>query len=346
MVYYISIRNLPSISQQALVELIESIFQANFEFDINCEVVEYLVDTTEQVEVSAILKVDDYYACFCLLNILQGFEWANKIARVQLINNPHDRVDLSYYELYYNQYGTLFPPTFPYQQSRSGSLKRKTYTNPDYILVKGDEYDKAKRVNPCRVFIGNVPYSSNWANLKNFILTKSKEIDSTINLKNLRVEIPIQERQTSDSGVYGNNEVYFESNRRKNHFKSRGFAIVITSNKQSATKLIEIMDNIEFEGRILKVRFDKFPDYNNYRIQQLSSATRNHNYENFLSSNCNYSPSHQNNSVLSKLAFERILLQQNLYYNKFIYPYYTEKCYSHVPNNNQTHGDVSYEHEP
>lgn len=344
MVYYISIHNLPSVSQEAVVELIESILQANFEFEINYEVVDFLVDTTEHVEVSAILKVDDYYACFCLLNILQGFEWANKIVSVQLINNSNNGVGLSYYDLYYNQYGTLFTPSFTYQQSRSGSLMRKPYTNPDYFLVKGDEYDKVKRVNPCRVFIGNVPYSSNWASLKNFILTKSKEIDSTINLKNLRVEIPIQETQTSDLGIYSNNEVYLESNRRKNHFKSRGFAIVITSNKQSATKLIEIMDNVEFEGRILKVRFDKYPDYKNYKIQQLSSATRNPNYENFLTGN--YTPNHQNSPVLSKLAIERILLQQKLYYNKVTYPYYTPKYYSSVPNNSQIHRDTGYEHEP
>lgn len=383
MLYYINITNLPpSIKEDNLLELINSIIQTNLEFEINYKLVEFIIEKNEKeeedkeeeeelLEVSAILQFDQYYHCLSLYNILNGYEWLNKIINVEVINNPQDKNVIQHHQPYYDpyypcyQYGYNHPVVAPgapppgrapapypnqvpppfYYQPRKSSDSEETKTNPDYILVKNDEDDELIKVNPCRLFIGNVPYSSNWTSLRNFLLVKSKEMDPTSNLGILRVEIPIQTvnaRSKSDSyalPTYPNFDEKVDMNmqmnmqmnghNRKNMTKSRGFAIVITSDKESAVKLIEMLDNVEFEGRSLTVRFDKFPDYNNYVIQQLNTSFGNriHNNNNIINNNQTQNNLPRNNALLSNLAFERNLLQQKLYYNNLVYPYYNPMYY-------------------
>ncbi|KAG2736719.1 hypothetical protein G9P44_000809 [Scheffersomyces stipitis] len=241
-----------------------------------------------------------------------------------------------------------------------------------FIFIKDEDEGEMIRVNPCRLFIGNVPYSSNWASLKKFLISKARELEPSFTLSILRVEIPMQSITStnnmggSDDGYQGFiqpprtpsfDELYFSASQggsttdaqQMNHLfaqpvfsKSRGFAIVTTGNKESSDKLIELFDNMEFEGRSLTVRYDKFPDYNNYVIQQLysgnSSASSSYGNPNpsITASNSssmlpgyNYNPnkygSRKNSfhgsqssgggsSVISNLAFERNSFQQKFYY--------------------------------
>ncbi|KAK9470048.1 uncharacterized protein V1510DRAFT_303230 [Dipodascopsis tothii] len=79
-----------------------------------------------------------------------------------------------------------------------------------------------------KIFVGNVPYKTQWRDLKEFIRPAG-----LIN----RIEI------------ISNNEG-----------QSKGFAIVIFAAEEDALKAIELYNGAEFEGRVLTVRFDRYPD--------------------------------------------------------------------------------------
>lgn len=205
-------------------------------------------------------------------------------------------------------------------------VAEETSFNPDSqesITIKNDE-GQAIKVNPCRLFIGNIPFSSTWPNLKNFLVTKSNELEPDNTIEILRVEIPMHSNNSLNNLNKLNNYQFLSSFVKEDQLSllsrlsqqssqnstsqasspqtgrsglSRGFAIVTTGNKQSSDKLIKYFDGIEFEGRMLTVRYDKFPDFNNYILQQL--------YPN---------PLHKDSKTLSNLAFERNSFQQKFYY--------------------------------
>lgn len=206
-------------------------------------------------------------------------------------------------------------------------------TTSEFIVVKNDEGQSIK-VNPCRLFIGNIPFSSTWTTLKNFLVLKSEEIEPGNNIQILRVEIPMQlltsqhnsntmpnpglnvnlnklnNYQFLSSFISGNIDNLVggrmeDTNTQQTRGLSRGFAIVTTGNKESLDKLIEYFDNVEFENRSLTVRYDKFPDFNNYILQQLNTDNNRNNFK---------EPS------ISSLAFERNLFQQKIYYGNPGFP--------------------------
>ncbi|CUM64996.1 uncharacterized protein PRCAT00002614001 [Priceomyces carsonii] len=196
----------------------------------------------------------------------------------------------------------------------------------EFMVVEGEEGQPIK-VNPCRLFVGNVPYTSTWTSLKNFLLTRSKELDSNSNIQLLRVEIPMQSPSNTMSNT-GSGKVHSmlnfpmsdKSKMRGGSLlmgeemnKSRGFAIVTTANKASSDKLIKYFDDAEFEGRSLTVRYDKFPDYNNYVLQQLYPYN-NSKFNGIHNAPSNVNSINNKSSVLSNLAFERNLFQQKFYY--------------------------------
>ncbi|CAH6719337.1 hypothetical protein CLIB1444_02S06194 [[Candida] jaroonii] len=178
----------------------------------------------------------------------------------------------------------------------------------DFIVTKNDQGQNIK-VNPCRLFVGNIPFSSTWSNLKKFLIEKCNEFEPNNDIEILRVEIPmnnnlnvkkyqiltsfIRDQTSTPDDLHLNDEEYvIEKN------MSRGFAIVTTGNKTSSEKIIKYFDGVEFEGRELTVRFDKFPDFNNYMLQQLYP--------------------HQKEKTLANLAFERNSFQQKFYYGNYI----------------------------
>lgn len=205
----------------------------------------------------------------------------------------------------------------------------------NYIIVNDDDGNPIK-VNPCRLFIGNIPFSSTWSNLKLFLVSKCEEFEPNNDISILRVEIPMhsnsvnssqifkfnsyqnkdldeinENNETETGGDIGPKEVPEKGQKSDSPSKdpisfpkalSRGFAIVTTGNRESSEKIIKYFDTMEFEGRNLTVRFDKFPEYNNYVLQQL------------------YPQSFKEKNTLTHLAFERNSFQQKFYYgNMFGY---------------------------
>ena len=75
----------------------------------------------------------------------------------------------------------------------------------EYILIRsgdGENPDEVIKVNPKRLFIGNVPYNSTWTSLKNFLITKSLELEPDNNISIHRVEIPTQQILRHDPYFY------------------------------------------------------------------------------------------------------------------------------------------------
>ncbi|KAI5960234.1 hypothetical protein CANMA_004014 [Candida margitis] len=141
-------------------------------------------------------------------------------------------------------------------------------TDEDLIEVpagEGDSPEQLIKVSPTRLFVGNVPYSSNWASLRKFLIEKANEIDPDNGISILRVEIPISQMTLNEGLFYGQGTMH----QPQVLSRSRGFAIVTTKDRASSQKLIELLNDVEFEGRALTIRFDKFPQFNNYTVQQL-----------------------------------------------------------------------------
>lgn len=229
----------------------------------------------------------------------------------------------------------------------------------DFITVKNDEGQTIK-VNPCRLFVGNIPFLSTWPSLKNFLITKAEELEPGNNIEILRVEIPMQllvsqpgsESSGSNSTSSSSSNISLASNvnlKKLNSYQflssfannktsetmlqsrglSRGFAIVTTGNKDSLEKLIKYFDNVDFEGRPLTVRYDKFPDFNNYILQQLNPSSGNNKMM-------------SKRSMMTNLAFERNMFQHRFYYGNHTqmphmsngmvpYPYYYTNSMYPVP---------------
>ncbi|KAK6465746.1 hypothetical protein DFJ63DRAFT_333162 [Scheffersomyces coipomensis] len=202
----------------------------------------------------------------------------------------------------------------------------------EFMIIRNEENTEYIKVNPRRLFVGNVPYTSTWASLRKFFITKSKELDPESNIFILRVEIPMQSIHNSS-----NEDSNYDVISQGMVTKSRGFAIVTTGNKESANKLIELFDNIEFEGRSLTVRYDKFPEFNNYLIQQLfnhpssyippailpqivipsnvqQGGNYNYNPKSYGNTSRKNSYNNHGSSIISNLAFERNSFQQKYYY--------------------------------
>ena len=154
-------------------------------------------------------------------------------------------------------------------------------TDDEFIFIPsgdGENPEQLIKVNPKRLFIGNVPYNSTWTSLKNFLIAKSLEFEPDNTISILRVEIPTQQILRHDPYF-----LYQQQHRGQMVGgpalvnKSRGFAIVRTGDRESSEKLIEMFNNVEFEGRSLTVRFDKYPDFNNYTVQQMYGGGNNSN---------------------------------------------------------------------
>lgn len=85
-------------------------------------------------------------------------------------------------------------------------------------------------VDKTRLFIGNLPFETDWKTLKDF-LRRAGDI--------IRVEIP---RDYNKLGSY----------------VSKGFGVAIFSNEIDAKRAIEMFNGVIFQGRPLTVRYDKF----------------------------------------------------------------------------------------
>ncbi|KAG5422187.1 hypothetical protein I9W82_001282 [Candida metapsilosis] len=220
------------------------------------------------------------------------------------------------------------------------------HISDDFIEIpegEGDNPDRLIKVSPTRLFVGNVPYTSTWASLRRFLIERANEIDPDNNISILRVEIPVSHMSLNEGFFYGQGGI----GQPQIVSRSRGFAIVTTKSRASSEKLIKLLNNVEFEGRALTIRYDKFPQFDNYIVQQLhrppaysrnvntfggpfynsSSYGQAQGYNQqmppvpFVPQQALYNAQQKFNSthptsssLLSNLAFERNSLQQKIYY--------------------------------
>lgn len=225
-----------------------------------------------------------------------------------------------------NSVNGSYKPTPPFLLNMV-KLPETADTTPDsedlgLITIEDDE-GNIIRANPKRLFVGNIPFNSTWPALKNFLILKAEEIEPGNDIDILRVEIPMQQPRDTGNDISKLNLYQFltllsqqlqdksasptPELPRANSVPgtgptrglSRGFAIVTTANKKSLDKIIEYFDNVDFEGRTLTVRYDRFPDFNNYVLQQLYPSNKNGGGK---------------PAILSNLAFERNSFQQKFYY--------------------------------
>lgn len=106
-----------------------------------------------------------------------------------------------------------------------------------------------ENINYKRLFVGNIPFNTTWLALKDFIISKLKTDNESVNIR--RVEIPVHPSKGGAS-------------------QSRGFALVTTADKELLKKIIEHLNNVVFEGRTLRIHYDKFPRHHQYMMQLLS----------------------------------------------------------------------------
>lgn len=397
--YLIKIENLPnSIEKLEFLKLIESIIETNFEEKIEFEILKF---TSYQI----IIEFFNYNYIVKMIEILNGYEWLGKFLEVRLlndfrknsINSPNDSVISSESSLtsllslnpFYNPYFPNFPYQYNYDDystntslnygsrkssdSNSKSLPpflmnlvgNQQKSDENFIIVEDDEKNPIK-VNPCRLFIGNIPFNSTWTSLRNFLINKLKIFEPNNNIEILRVEIPMQPSSNlSLNSLNRLNNYQFLSNYSNakdannslppkpnddsisTRGLSRGFAIVTTANQSSLEKIIKYFNDIEFEGRSLTVRFDKFPEFNNYILQQLNPINKHHSSApppppvpppppSFSRHSSNSSQENSNHpssksSIISNLAFERNLIQNKIYSSNSSYENTSSPSNSFVP---------------
>lgn len=156
-----------------------------------------------------------------------------------------------YYGMPYPYY--YDPPAKPLQPFVSNPFRAMPLVPGMPPITIFDDDGQPIQVNPCRVFVGNIPFQSTWPSLKNFLVAAVSSAAPAISVHIRRVEIPMHKPSESDMAPR----------------LSRGFAIVTTGDQASSDILIEHTNNAVFEGRALTVRYDRFPDFNNYVVQQL-----------------------------------------------------------------------------
>ncbi|PVH17469.1 uncharacterized protein CXQ87_000355 [Candidozyma duobushaemuli] len=225
-----------------------------------------------------------------------------------------------------SEYGKDDLTDFPVAESPVGEELEEEGADEEGMIYINDENGQRVRVNPRRLFVGNIPFNSTWPALKNFLVSRSEEIEPNNDIEILKVEIPMQppreQTNTSTMGSYyylatlsqqlqngsGGSGPHgppppHNNERPPQRGLSRGFAIVTTGNRASSEKLIRYFNEVEFENRPMTVRFDRFPNFNGYVLQQLNPSLRSG------------SVGFKNKpGFLTNLAFERNSFQHKYYY--------------------------------
>lgn len=178
------------------------------------------------------------------------------------------------------------------------------------LITITDDEGAEIQVNPCRLFVGNIPFLSTWPSLKNFLVASVFAAEPHASLDIFRVEIPMQTSSSTDEMLLRGS--------------SRGFAIVTTGNQETSELLIKLTNDTVFEGRSLTVRYDRFPDYNNYVVQNLF---RNKH--------------HRTPNMLGNLGYERNTIHHRLYYGSHTSPYSMQP-----PSQSQSHSSSQLSTQP
>lgn len=146
-----------------------------------------------------------------------------------------------------------------------------------------DETGNALLVNLRRVFVGNIPFSTTWPELRDFIISTANEKDPDNGIEIEKVKIPLHRDFSTSSSSAFLPYPYLSTLSSLLHAgepgspvppppphynpfivpsrdgKSRGFAIVTTKNAQSLESLIKLLNGVSLDDRVLTVRYDHFP---------------------------------------------------------------------------------------
>ncbi|KAK9450466.1 uncharacterized protein V1518DRAFT_413920 [Limtongia smithiae] len=175
-------------------------------------------------------------------------------------------------------------PSPPPSSSASSSSAPLHYQHSQMSQQDGESQQV---LDPCKVFFGNIPFTTQWAELKDYIVSAANV---------LRVDI------------VSNHEGH-----------SRGFAIALFATEEDAARAIAAFDGAEFSGRVLTVRLDRYPDSQHrpyagamtgsstsssggsspssrsYALgSSLSSQLHNNSASSSSGSHSNYNPGHRN----------------------------------------------------
>lgn len=159
------------------------------------------------------------------------------------------------------------------------------------IVIHDEETGGPIQVDACRVFVGNVPFRTTWLQLRAFILHEALTAPEFISI--VKVKIPTHHLLYNCYGqVIGDQaeairlqellqHIHFQGGRETDPYhemlkyvplystcRSNGYAIVQTGDARLSKWLIEELNNREFEGRVLTVRYDRYPVGDNYYRQQ------------------------------------------------------------------------------
>lgn len=120
----------------------------------------------------------------------------------------------------YGAPGNIIAPSRSYHNGNGGSLRR----GPSF-KSRGGPHSYSNIHDKQRLFVGNIPFATQWQDLKDFLRQAGKIF---------RVEIP-----ESDNGM------------------PKGYAIAMFYTEEDAANAIHMFDKAVFNGRELNVRYDK-----------------------------------------------------------------------------------------
>ncbi|KAH3680794.1 hypothetical protein WICMUC_000145 [Wickerhamomyces mucosus] len=188
-------------------------------------------------------------------------------------NNHNHNHSHNHQQQFYNHYITVPKRNYRSNSNSSTSLplnrsldSLRQYPYHSITDLKSFNHDNDEFqpgiIDNKRLFIGNIPYSTTWQELKDFLKNQLK-------INEFHVDIPLD-----------------LNNNSRNLGLSRGFAIVIFDNEEDSLKCINLLDGLEFGNRILSVRFDRFPFRRQSSITSQQSLILNE-FDNNLDNNDN-----------------------------------------------------------
>lgn len=243
----VRVLNLPQVEFAQIRELVTLVVETN----IGAVQLEFAADGDD------VLVTLAWDVAFRLVDLLNGYLWYNQTLEARLVAGhyppPFRWVEPWFYSL----------PVLPKDEEPvSAALTPGTgYQRPAYIVVRNEDTKEMIKVNPCRVYVGNVPFTLLWQQLRNYLVAEL-EREPGFAVQITRVEIPMNTLRLRSFG-------YDDDVDSHPMPRLRGFAIVTTANQELAERLIARFDQAEFDGRILTVRFDRFPDICHPVVQQI-----------------------------------------------------------------------------
>ncbi|KAK7205169.1 hypothetical protein BZA70DRAFT_289809 [Myxozyma melibiosi] len=153
-----------------------------------------------------------------------------------------------------------FPPQLPMAMHHQPTQRRphnQGNENSSSSSSTSSYQQQPQQIDKRKVFIGNIPFTTQWRDLREFVQTAGKIV---------RIEIIMNDEN-----------------------KSRGFAIAVFETDEDAQNAIDQFDGQKFQGRALTVRLDKYPDSRPPPNHSRNNHSNHSNNGMFLSNNMSFS---------------------------------------------------------